>query len=566
MTLTLSVTPQEFVHWEWSQIEPYYRELKHTKLTEGNVSGWLAEWSCLSELLDEAYNRLYVDTTLDTSDKAAGERYFHFLDTIYPQMNSANQRLKQKLLSSGLEPEGFDVPLRNFRAEADLFRDENLPLLTEEQKLATEYDRVIGNQIVEWDGEERTIAQLRPVYQELDRNRRERAWRLAVERQLADRDEINDLWVRSLEVRQQIAANAERPDYRAYRWQQLLRFDYRPEDCRRFHRAIGEVVVPAARKIYEKRWKRLGVETLRPWDLDVDPLGRPPLKPFTVVDELIEKSSSIIHRVDPKLGEYFNIMHQEGLLDLDNRKGKAPGAYCTAFAASRVPFIFVNAVGLHDDVQTVLHEAGHAFHTFETRDLPYFPQREPPMEFSEVASMGMELLASPYLSADAGGFYTPEEAARARSEHLESILLFWPYMAVVDAFQHWVYENPGLASEPSKCDAKWAELWDRFMVVVDWSGLEEVMMTGWQRKLHIHQYPFYYVEYGLAQLGAVQVWAYAKKDQAAAVSAYRRALSLGGTVTLPELYAAAGATFAMDANTLGEAVSLVEETIQELET
>jgi oligoendopeptidase F len=566
MTLTLLATPQEFVHWEWSQIEPYYRELERTKLTEGNVSGWLAEWSHLSELLDEAYNRLYVDTTLDTSNQATEERYFHFLDTIYPQMNSADQRLKQKLLSSGLEPDGFDIPLRNFRAEADLFRDENLPLLTREQKLATEYDRIIGNQTVEWDGEERTIAQLRPVYQELDRNRRERAWRLAAERQLADRDEINDLWVRFLEVRRQIAVNAEKPDYRAYRWQQLLRFDYRPEDCRRFHRAIEEVVVPVARKICEKRRRRLGVKTLRPWDLDVDPLGRPPLKPFTVVDELIEKSSCIFHRVDPKLGEYFDIMRQEGLLDLDNRKGKAPGAYCTAFAATRIPFIFVNAVGLHDDVQTVLHEAGHAFQTFETRDLPYFPQREPPMEFSEVASMGMELLAFPYLSADAGGFYTPEETARACIEHLESILLFWPYMAVVDAFQHWVYENPGLASDSSKCDAKWAELWDRFMVVVDWSGLEEVMMTGWQRKLHIHQYPFYYVEYGLAQLGAVQVWAYAKKDQAAAVSAYRKALSLGGTVTLPELYAAAGATFAMDANTLGEAVSLVEETIQELET
>jgi oligoendopeptidase F len=257
-------------------------------------------------------------------------------------------------------------------------------------------------------------------------------------------------------------------------------------------------------------------------------------------------------------------MRGEKLLDLDNRKGKAPGGYCTAYEAAGVPFIFMNAVGLHDDVQTLLHEGGHAFHVFECIDLAH-QQVEVPLEFAEVASMGMELLAAPYLTADKGGFYTPQEAARARIETLQSDLRFWPYMAVVDAFQQWVYDNPSQASDPAHCDAKWAEQWDRFMVGVDWSGLEDEKVTGWQRKLHIHTVPMYYIEYGLAQLGAVQVWRNALHDQARAVAAYRRALSLGGTATLPQMFAAAGAKFAFDEEILGQAVDLIVKTISELE-
>ena len=233
-------------------------------------------------------------------------------------------------------------------------------------------------------------------------------------------------------------------------------------------------------------------------------------------------------------------MRREKLLDLGNRKGKAPGGYCTQFQVAKRPFIFANAVGLHDDVQTLLHEAGHAFHAFEASHLPYYQQWDVSMEFAEVASMGMELLAAPYLPAQEDSFYSEPEAARARVEHLEGLILFWPYMAVVDAFQHWVYENHAAAADAKNCDAKWAELWRRFMPGVDWSGLDNEMMTGWHRKLHIYHYPFYYVEYGLAQLGAVQVWRNALEDQSDAVAHYRAALSLGGTVPLPELYAAAG--------------------------
>lgn len=561
----LPVTAQEFISWDWKKIKPFFHELEISHLDDEHVDAWLTDWTRLLNLIQETYARLYVATTVDTNDAGSEERFQVFLDQILPPVRASDQKLKEKLLESGLKPAGFEIPLRNMQTEADIFRDENLPLLSEEQKLNTRYDRIVGDQTVFWEGKELTILQLVPVMQRIDRDKRERAWRLGAERQLADREAINDLWVELLAVRLKIAANAGLSDYRAYRWRELLRFDYTPQDCFAFHQAIEAVVVPAAERIYEKRRKQLGVERLRPWDLEVDPLRRPPLRPFQSIDELEESAQRIFNRVDPQLGSYFQTMRKESLLDLDNRKGKAPGGYCIDYPVAGQPFIFANAVGVHIDVQTLLHEGGHAFHVFEKSHLPFNQQLQVPSEFAEVASMGMELLAAPYLGVAEGGFYSAKDAARARIEHLETSICFWPYMAVVDAFQHWVYQHPKMAMRPEQCDAQWGSLWQRFMRGQDWSGLDPEMMTGWQRKLHIHQIPFYYVEYGLAQLGAMQVWRNALQDQAAAVRAYRQALSLGNTVGLPELYRAAGAKFAFDARTLGEVVQLVEETIQQLE-
>lgn len=555
----------EFMDWPWARIEPYYRELAERPLNPDTVSAWLADWTRLAELVHETYQRLYVAITVDTTDAAARQRYEAFLDEIYPQAQAAEQILKEKLLASGMEPEGFERPLRMLRAEAEIFRQENLPLLAQELKLSAEYDQIIGAQTVLWEGREVTLAQLRPVFQNPDRAKRERAWRMTAERQLADRQAINDLWSQLLPLRSQIAANAGFQNYRDYRWKQMLRFDYTPDDCLQFHAAIEKAAVPAAQRLYEARRQRLGVETLRPWDLEVDPLGRPPLKPYEHLDQLVGGAAAMFHAVDPQLGAYFDIMRSEGLLDLENRKGKAPGGYCTEFLASQRPFVFMNAVGLHDDLQTLLHEGGHAFHVFETNPLPYIQQKQVGLEFAEVASMGMEMLASPYFS-EPGKFYSAQDAARARIQHLEESIWFWPYMAVVDAFQHWVYANPQLAQQSASRDAYWTELWDRFMVGVDWSGLDEEKATGWQRKLHITQSPFYYIEYGLALLGAMQVWRNARQNQAEAVRAYRRALALGGTVGLKELYAAAGVKLAFDAETLQEVIELMESAIQELES
>ena len=553
-----------FLDWSWSQIEPYFKSLSGQSLDENTISDWLADWSELSKLLDEVYWRLYDATAVDTADQEAEGKYKHFLDEIRPRAKAAEQKLKEKLLASEIIPAGYEVPLRDLRAQADLFREANLPLLSEDKKLAVEYDKLIGDQTVIWAGEELTLPQLQPVYQESDRMLRESAWRLAAERQLADREKINALWVEFLDLRRTIAANADLPDYRAYRWRELLRFDYTPQDCFQFHQAIADVVVPVATSVYEKRRQRLDLTSLRPWDLTVDPFGKPPLKPFSTSRELETKTSNIFHQVAPQLGENFEIMRAEGLLDLENRKNKAPGGFCSHYQSSERPFILMNAVGIHEDVQTLLHEGGHAFHVFECGQLPYF-FLDVPAEFAEVASMSMELLAAPFLTDDRGGFYSSEQAARARIQFLESILLFWPYMAVVDAFQQWVYENYLAAMDAENCDVQWALLWERFMPGVDWGGLENELMTGWQRKIHIFTDPYYYVEYGLAQLGAVQVWRNSISDRAGSVAAYRKALSLGTSVTLPQLYSTAGAKFTFDAETLQQAVNLIQKTISEQE-
>ncbi|MCD4687582.1 MAG: M3 family oligoendopeptidase [Anaerolineae bacterium] len=567
MFTTLPQTVDDFMALSWEQIVPFFDDLRARDLTADTAPMWLADWTRLSELIMETYARLYVPTTQDTTDEAAEERYHTFIEHIYPQAQAADQRLKEKLLASGIEPDGFAIPLRNLRAEADLFREKNLPLLTQERKITSEFNRVMGAQVAEWEGEERTLIQMLELQYEPDRAVRERAWRAVSARYLADREAVNALWVQYMDLRRQIAANAGFDNYRDYRWRQLLRFDYTPEDCVTFQNAIEEVVIPAARRIYDRRRQQLGVDTLRPWDLTLDPTGQPPLKPYTTVDELEAKGSTIFHRVDPQLGDYYDTMQRAGMLDLPNRKGKGPGAYSTSYYhVTKVPFIFMNAVGNATEVRTLLHEAGHAFHSFERFKLPYIQQRHSPMEFNEVASMAMELLAAPYLLADEGGFYGQQDYARARMQHLEKIVLFWPYMAVVDAFQHWVYENHDAATDPDACDTTWAALRDRFMPHTDYTGLEPAKRNGWHRKRHIHRTPFYYVEYGLAQLGAVLVWRNALKDQAGALNAYRKALALGGTVSLPDLYTTAGARFAFDADTLREAIDLIEETIDTLQT
>jgi oligoendopeptidase F len=554
----LPKTALEMAGWTWPQYEAHYKELAGRSLTAATVDAFMADWSQLHELADEVGSRLYVAKDSNTADKGAEAKFVAYVENIHPKLLEAEQGLKSKLLESKLVPVNFDLPFKRMQTESALYRDENLPLFVEQTKTSTEYAKVVGSQTVQWDGKEVTLSQLAPVGQETDRARREQAWKLGMERRLRDRQALNELYARLLRLRLQIAKNAGFDDYRSYRWLEMQRFDYTPGNCRTFHQAIEEVVVPAAARILERRKKKLGLDVLRPWDTEVDPLGRGPLKPFSRVEEFKAGVGRMLTRVAPKLGEYFELMVRENLLDLENRKNKAPGGYCTGFEAARRPFIFMNAVGIHQDVMTLVHEAGHAVHGFESYLLPYFQQRAINLEFAEVASMGMELLAAPYFDRSQGGFYTADEAKRAFVDNLEKNVLFWPYMAVVDAFQHWVYENPTEAMDATECDRTWAALYRRFMPVTDWSGFETELETGWHRKLHIFEVPFYYVEYGLAQLGALQVWSNALKDQAGAVEAYRRALRLGGTQSLPELYGAAGAKFAFDAGTLRGIIELVE--------
>ncbi|MFO8036453.1 MAG: M3 family oligoendopeptidase [Anaerolineales bacterium] len=558
---------ETFMDLGWEGIGSLYEELQDRDIQQDNAPEWLKDWSSLRELLSERYARLQLATSLDTRDEEAEKAFHRFLEEIYPPAQAADQALKEKLLESGLTPEGMEIPLRKMRAEADLFREKNLPLLTEERKLGLQYNKIFGKQSVEWEGEEITLVQLKSKLHTPERAVREELWRLLSDRQLEDREAINEIWEQLMDIRWQLAENASKEDYRAYRWQQRTRLDYEPEDSLQFVDAVETVVVPAANRVYDRYQERLGLDGLRPWDVidNKSTMDFPVLEAFETEEEFTSRVSKIYHKLDPTLGAYFDRMREEDLLDLVNRKGKAPGAFCTSFATQKRPFIFMNAVGLAPDVRTLFHESGHAFHVFERAALPYIHQWRPGLEFGEVASTAMELLASRYVAQEAGGFFSVEETARYRRGHLENKLLFWPYMAVVVAFQHWVYEHHQKASDPAACDQKWSELVDRFMPAIDWRGLQDVKETGWQRKLHIHREPFYYIEYGLSQLGAVQIWENALEDQAEALRRYRQSLALGGTASLPDLYQAAGAEFAFDAGTLASAVELIERTLQDLE-
>jgi len=552
---------------KWSDYEPYFAELDARELNEENIETWLNDWSTLAATVDEHYWRLYIATTVNTADKEVEDQFNQYIEEIQPSAKTAEQKLKDKLLASKLSPKGFETALRMMRAEAEIFTEENLPLLAEEQKLGTEYNRIAGSLTVPWEGEERTLTQMFPLLYEPDRPIRQRAWESIQAQLLKERQTINNLWETFMPLRVEIAKNAGMPDYRAYMWKQKFRFDYSPEDCKSFHAAIEESVVPAATRVYARRKQRLGVDTLRPWDINVDPLGTTPIKPYRSIDEFKSRSRAIFEQVDPTFGEYFQIMMDEDLLELESRKNKAPGGYSLGLHIAHRPFIFINNTNTPWDVQTMLHEGGHAFHEFERAHVHFYQRGEIylPAEFAEVASIGMELLASPYKTKEYGGFYTDSEAARAMIELMELGITFWPYMALVDAFQHWIYENPTDGSDASTCEKKWGDLWDRFMIGIDYSGLEDAKETYWHRQSHIFGAPFYYVEYGLAQLGAVQVWANARKDQRKAVADYRKALALGATVPLPQLFATAGAKFAFDAQTLKEAVDLMEEVIGEME-
>jgi oligoendopeptidase F len=565
---TLPKEASSILAMRWQDYAPFYSDLESRPLDASTLEAWLDDWSALAACIDEQYTRLQVVTSQYTADEEWQKQYDAFLDEVQPAAKTVDQGIKEKFLASGLCPNGFEVALKIMQTEAEIFRAENLPLLAEEQKLVNEYNKIMGATTVTWEGEEKTFWEMYTMYSfETERAVRERAWKMLAERLDQNRDAINALWEKFMAVRLKVAENAGFPDYRSYMWKQRFRFDYTPEDCKSFHAAIEEVIVPVAQRVYERRRQRLGLEATRPWDRDVDQFGRPALRPARTVQELNSKALNVFEKVDPIFRTYYQSMMDHDLLDLDSRKNKASGAYSLCYNVARLPFIFMSHTNTALDVATILHEGGHAFHSFECAHLLYQQKAEAyvPAEFAEVASIGMELLAAPYLTEAYGGFYTEEENARARISQLESIIVFLPYMALVDAFQHWIYENPLEASNGLNCEEKWGELWDRFMQGIDYSGFEQQKKIYWHRQGHIHTNPFYYVEYGLAQLGAVQVFANARRDPQQAVADYRKALALGTTVPLPELFATAGAKFAFDAGTLKRAVDLLEDVIEELE-
>jgi oligoendopeptidase F len=561
-TISLPASPAAFANAGWADISPYFEDLATVPLSLDNVEEWLAAWSQLEELLDESGTLAMVAYTGDTADAEKEKAHLRFSTEIFPQAHEQSVRLSRRLLGLGYTRPDLETTIARFRTDAEIFREENVPLFAELEELSAQYQKIVGGLSVDWEGESKTIPQLQPYLKERDRQVRERAWRLGNEAYLAHRDELAALFDKMFVARTKVAGNAGFPNYQEYAFRSKHRFDYTPADCARFHEAVERTVVPAAERQLAYRRERLGLESVRPWDLGVELERVESLKPFEDVTTFVERARTIFRRVDPTLGNEFDLMATEGLLDLESRKGKAPGGYCTKLSHRGKPFIFMNAVGVADDVNTLVHEAGHSFHDFAAHRQPLIWQRSPGHEAAELASMSMELLASPYL-AKPDGYYSADEARSAQIEHLEDILFSLPHIASVDAFQSWIYTS-GEGHDAAARDEAWLEVRSRFERGVDWAGLERERVARWYRQLHIFEYPFYYIEYGIAQMGALQVWRHSLTDQAKAVRRYREALALGGTKSLPEIYAAAGARLVFDADAMGELVALVESRLMEL--
>jgi oligoendopeptidase F len=482
---------------------------------------------------------------------------------ILPPLHEVRVNLARRVIDFADALPDLKLFIRELRTDVEIFRAANLPRMAALEDMEASYDKISGGLTVDWNGEKKTVPELQPFMLERDRSTREKAFRLGANAYLEKKDEISSLFHEMVKIRHALAREAGFDNYRDYAFAAKYRFDYTPRDCARFHASVEQAVLPAIRRLRSARRAELGVETLRPWDLQVHPTRSSRLIPFSTTEEFLAGTQRIFERVDAELAGFFRRMVDHSLLDLESRQGKAPGGYCTRLPQRGEPFIFMNAVGVHDDVNTLTHESGHAFHAFLTQHIKYMWCRPTGHEAAELASMSMELLAAPHLAAPTG-FYSPADAADAQIEHLEDILVGLPHIACVDAFQHWVYTD-GIDASPDDRDEKWLELRARYEPEVDYSGLEPERLTRWYRQSHIHTAPFYYIEYGLAQLAALQVWRRSRRNTSEALAGYKAALSLGGTHTLPDIFARAGASLVFDAGTMAELVGEVEKRIVELQ-
>lgn len=558
-------TPAQFSEMTWEEIEPLYQALVDRELPDDEATkAWLQDWSDLDTSLMEAASVANVAVSCDSQNSEKEALHLRFSSEIMPRRGKIGNELLGKLIDSGYEPEELKTVIKRAKTTREIFREENVPLQQELSKLNNAYNKAAGSMTAEWDGKDVPLSRLNPFMENADRDVRERAWRLHLQPYIDQRDELADIFDKQLELRQQVAKNAGFDNYRDYIFAEKFRYDYTPEDSYSFHDAVEQTFVPALQKLHADRKEKMGVDSLRPWDLGNDPEGRDPLTPYEDMDELTAKAQKVFAKVDPVLGEQFGIMRDENLLDLESRTGKRPGGFCTSLPYRKRPFIFMNASGTGGDIRTLLHEAGHAFHGFATMEhLPYIQQRRYGSEMAEVASMSMELLASPYLRKEDGGYYDDADYARARIEHLEGIIKLFTWVAPVDAFQQWVYTDPAAADRDAR-DKKWVEIWSRFDPDTDWTDLNDWRVARWYKQLHIFLYPFYYIEYAIAQLGALQVWRNALQDQEKAVQDYRAALALGGSKPLPELFGRAGARLIFDAEGMAELVTLMQNEIETL--
>ena len=536
--------PADFVISDWDALAPYFMALDERSISSvRELEQWLLEASELEAVISEEACWRQIKMTCDTENKTLEESFNYFMLEVQPRMQPWSDKLNKKLLASPFvnelpDPQYFTF-LRNVRKQIDLYREDNVPIQAEINVLQQQFGVIAGKMTIEVNNQEYTLQQAAKFLEDEDRSLREQVYRQIAERRYQDREALDQLFDDLLQKRNQLAINAGMDNYRSYRFLELGRFDYDKNMCEQFHQAVKEEVMPLVNAIYLKKKNALGVATLRPWDVEAEPFGTKPLRPFTNGDELTEKSIACLRKLDPFFGDCIDTMRSLGRLDLESRKGKAPGGYNCPLAETGAPFIFMNAAGTLDDVTTMLHEGGHAVHSFLTHPLLLNGFKEYPTEIAEVASMSMELFTMDHWDVF---FSDAVELQRAKEQQLERVITIFPWIATIDKFQHWIYEHPHhTRAERSKI---WLSILEEFSSpVVDYSGLENYRTYHWQRQLHIFEVPFYYIEYGIAQLGAIGLWQQYHQDPKKALQNYIAALALGGTQTLPELFAAAGLPF-----------------------
>lgn len=536
----------------WEDIAPYYEELSNREIdNKEDLLKWISDRSETDAVVDEEYRWRYIRQTCDTENEAHAKVYENFIEHIMPKWMSVTNQLNKKLVATNfineLDQERFFVYLRNIKSQLQLFREENIPLSQQTQLLSQEYGSIIGAMTIEHEGNEYTLPQAGVFLQNQDRNLRKTIYEKISARRFQDREKLNNLFSELLKIRHQMALNAGFENFRDYMFAEMGRFDYNVNACEQFHEAIKTEVIPLVKKIHQKRKQQLGLEKLQPYDLEVDAENLPALKPFSTQEELVKKSVECLDTVDAFFAECISIMDNMNYLDLNSRKGKAPGGYNMTLPEIGVPFIFMNAAGTHRDLETMVHEAGHAVHSFLMRTLPYNFDMDISSEMAELASMSMELMTFDGLSA----FYNDADKKRAIETHLESIITTLPWIALIDKFQHWIYTNPTHTNEER--ENKWAVFHKELSSdEIDWSNYEDFRKALWHKQLHIFEVPFYYIEYGIAQLGAIAVWRNYKQNKHKAVEDYKNALKLGYTKSIPEMYKTAGIEFNFSATYVKE--------------
>lgn len=551
---------EEFDLKKWDDVQPFFENLKNREINSlEDLKQWFSDRSEIESYLSENFAWRYIRQTCDTANTGLINALQFFITEIQPKLAEYGNALDKKVVDNPFLDEltapGFAITLRGMKKAIEIFREENIPVITEMQTEERKYGAIAGAMTVTLDGEEMTLQRAADRLQSTDRSVREEAWRAIAGRRYEDHGKLDDLLNKLVTLRDTVGRNAGFSNYRDYMFAAMGRFDYTPQDCFNFHGSVKKAVVPILNEMAAERKAALQVDALRPWDTKVDPKGLPPLKPFETGEELLDKTIRAFSRLDPFLGDCLRIMKTMKHLDLESRKGKAPGGYNYPLDEIGVPFIFMNATSNLRDMVTLLHEGGHAVHSLVTRDLALNSFKHTPSEVAELASMSMELITMDFWDEF---FDNEEDLKRAKITHLESIIETLPWVATVDKFQHWMYENP--QHTPEQRTEAWVRIYEEFTdTVMDWSALENFKKYLWQRQLHIYEVPFYYIEYGIAQLGAIGVWKNYRENPAAGLKGYLDALKLGYTATIGEIYQAANIPFDFSERHIAELMQFVRD-------